>query len=120
MKKLLLTIALILTTATMGVQAESLFTLGASQNYAGVPRSLFGGVQAHQIGDLLSIIMSENITVSDNLTYSSEKSSTTEDSFTNFIKDWFGLNFLKGSNGYGGFYEGLKTNAGGGFFLFVE
>ena len=113
MRKLLLTIALILTTATMGVQAESLFTLGASQNYAGVPRSLFGGVQAHQIGDLLSIIMSENITVSDNLTYSSEKSSITEDSFTNFIKDWFGLNFLKGSNGYGGSNEGSNSAAGG-------
>ena len=113
MRKLLLTIALILTTATMGVQAESLFTLGASQNYAGVPRSLFGGVQAHQIGDLLSIIMSENITVSDNLTYSSEKSSITEDSFTNFIKDWFGLNFLKGSNGYGGSNEVSNSAAGG-------
>ena len=113
MRKLLLTIALILTTATMGVQAESLFTLGASQNYAGVPRSLFGGVQAHQIGDLLSIIMSENITVSDNLTYSSEKSSITEDSFTNFLKDWFGLNFLKGSNGYGGSNEVSNSAAGG-------
>ena len=113
MRKLLLTIALILTTATMGVQAESLFTLGASQNYAGVPRSLFGGVQAHQIGDLLSIIMQENITVSDNLTYSSEKSSITEDSFTNFIKDWFGLNFLKGSNGYGGSNEVSNSAAGG-------
>ena len=113
MKKVILTIALILTTATMGVQAESLFTLGATQNYAGVPRSLFGGVQAHQIGDLLSIIMSENITVSDNLTYSSEKSSITEDSFTNFIKDWFGLNFLKGSNGYGGSNEVSNSAAGG-------
>ena len=113
MRKLLLTIALILTTATMGVQAESLFTLGAAQNYAGVPRSLFGGVQAHQIGDLLSIIMQENITVSDNLTYSSEKSSITEDSFTNFIKDWFGLNFLKGSNGYGGSNEVSNSAAGG-------
>ena len=113
MRKLLLTIALILTTATMGVQAESLFTLGAAQNYAGVPRSLFGGVQAHQIGDFLSIIMQENITVSDNLTYSSEKSSITEDSFTNFIKDWFGLNFLKGSNGYGGSNEVSNSAAGG-------
>ena len=113
MKKVILTIALILTTATMGVQAESLFTLGASQNYAGVPLSLFGGVQSHQIGDLLSIIMSENITVSDNLTYSSEKSSITEDSFTNFLKDWFGLKFLKGSNGYGGSNEVSNSAAGG-------
>ena len=32
--------------------AESLFTLGASQNYQGTPRSLFGGVQARQIQDM--------------------------------------------------------------------
>ena len=57
--------------------------------------------------------MSEKITVSDNLTYSSEKSSTTEDSFTNFLKDWFGLKFLKGSNGYGGSNEVSNSAAGG-------
>lgn len=74
MKRVLISIAILTMTTmtTMTVNAESLFTLGATQNYAGVPRSLFGGVQAHQIGDLLSIIMQENITVSDNLTYSSE------------------------------------------------
>ena len=100
MKRVLISIA-ILTMTTMTVNAESLFTLGATQNYAGVPRSLFGGVQAHQIGDLLSIIMQENITVSDNLTYSSEKSSNTVDTFTTFLNKWLGLS-LKDSNGYGG------------------
>ena len=112
MKRVILTIALILTTATMGVQAESLFTLGATQNYAGVPRSLFGGVQAHQIGDLLSIIMSENITVIDNLTYSSEKSSNTVDTYTSFLNKWFGFS-LKDSNGYGGSNEVSNSAAGG-------
>ena len=44
-------------------QAESLFVLGAQQHYQGTPRSLFGGVQAHQIGDLISIRMAENVSV---------------------------------------------------------
>ena len=72
MKKVLVTIMAVLTLTTIGVNAESLFTLGATQHYQGVPRSLFGGVQARQIGDLISIIMSENISVNDNLSYSSQ------------------------------------------------
>lgn len=102
----------ILMTTVMTVNAESLFTLGASANYAGTPRSLFGGVQAHQIGDLLSIIMSENITVSDNLSYASTKSSNTTDSFTTFLKDWLHLSSLKSSDGYGGTNE-VSNSANG-------
>ncbi len=112
MKKILTIIFLMTALLVPTVQAESLFTLGASQNYAGVPRSLFGGVQAHQIGDLLSIIMSENITVSDNLSYASTKSSNTTDSFTSFLKDWFHLSSLKGSDGYGGTNE-VSNSANG-------
>ena len=85
MKKLLVTIFIVMMTA-LTANAESLFTLGATQNYQGVPRSLFGGVQAHQIGDLISIRMTESVSISDNLTYSSTKSSTTTDSFTSFLK----------------------------------
>ena len=77
MKRILVLTLLIMTiVAVPRVQAESLFTLGATQHYQGVPRSLFGGVQARQIGDLISIIMDENITLNDNITYSAEKSST--------------------------------------------
>ena len=102
MKKVLLMITLILMTM-MTVNAESLFVLGAQQHYQGTPRSLFGGVQAHQIGDLISIRMAENVSVNDNLTYSSKKESKTTDSFTAFIKDWFHIgNILKPSDGYGG------------------
>ena len=78
MKKVLVsTLILLSILAVPTVQAESLFTLGATQNYQGVPRSLFGGVQARQIGDLISIIMQENITLNDNLAYSSEKRTST-------------------------------------------
>ena len=112
MKKILTTIFLITVLLVPTAQAESLFTLGASQNYAGTPRSLFGGVQAHQIGDLLSIIMQENVTVSDNLSYASTKSSNTVDSFTSFLKDWLHLSSLKSSDGYGGTNE-VSNSANG-------
>lgn len=103
MKKLLATLMAVIVLSTVGVQAESLFTLGATQHYQGVPRSLFGGVQARQIGDLISIIMSENISVNDNLAYSSAKESNTVDKFTSYIISWFSFaKKLKSSDGYGG------------------
>ena len=112
MKKVLVsTLILMSIMAVPAVQAESLFTLGASQHYQGVPRSLFGGVQARQIGDLISIIMQENITLNDNLAYSSEKSSTTVDTFTTFLNTWFGLS-LKGSDGFGGSNEVSNSAVG--------
>ena len=94
------------------VNAESLFTLGATQHYQGVPRSLFGGVQARQIGDLISIIMSENISLNDNLSYSSQKESTTTDSFTSYLKNWFHLSPLTSSDGYGGSNEVTNSATG--------
>jgi len=93
------------------VNAESLFTLGATQNYGGSPRSLFSGVQARQVGDLLSIILDETVTASDDLSYSSAKSSNTVDNFTTFLNQWLGLS-LKGSNTYGGSNE--VSNSSGG------
>ena len=111
MKKLLTVIAILMFTV-LSVNAESLFTLGATQNYQGVPRSLFGGVQAHQIGDLISIIMSENISLNDNLSYSSAKESKTVDTFTSYLKNWFHLTGLKSSDGYGGSNE-VSNSANG-------
>ena len=112
MKTLIVSILILLTIiAAPTAQAESLFTLGATQHYQGVPRSLFGGVQARQVGDLISIIMSENITLNDNLAYSSEKSSTTVDTFTTFMNKWFGLS-LKDSDGFGGTNEVSNSAVG--------
>ena len=118
-KKILTILAVIIMSATTSVQAESLFTLGATQHYAGVPRSLFGGVQAHQIGDLISIIMEENITVNDNLTYTSEKSSNTVDTFTSFFNRWFGLS-MKDSDGFGGTNEVSNSATGGRTLTFGD
>ena len=100
-KKLSITFLAVMTLGVGISNAESLFTLGATANYAGVPRSLFGGVQARQVGDLISIIMQENVQISDSLEYTSSKVSTTTDSFTQYLKDWLGLG-LKTANGYGG------------------
>ena len=110
MKKVLVSIAILMMTV-LTVNAESLFTLSATQHYSGTPRSLFFFFQARQVGDLISIIMEENISVNDNLTYSSEKSSSTVDTFTSFFNRWFGLS-LKDSDGYGGTNEVSNTANG--------
>ena len=112
MKKFVLTI-MMFTITMMTENAESLFVLGAQQHYQGTPHSLYGGVQARQIGDLISIRMAESVSVNDNLTYSSKKESKTTDSFTAFLKEWFHLgNVLKSSDGYGGTNE--VSNSGQG------
>jgi len=98
--------------AVPSANAESLFVLGAQQHYQGTPRSLFGGVQARQIGDLISIRMAESVSVNDNLTYSSKKESKTTDSFTSFLKEWLHLGILKSSDGYGGTNEVSNSGMG--------
>ena len=104
-KKSLITV-LILMATTMCVNAESLFTLGASQTYAASPKSLFGGVQARTVGDLISIIMSEAIVVSDHLTYDSLRKSKTVDNFSNFINTLIGRDVLNNQfNNFGGSNE---------------
>lgn len=101
-KKILIT-TLILMATTMGVRAESLFTLGASQTYAAAPKSLFGGVQARTVGDLISIVMSESLSVTDKITYDSAKKSTTVDNFSNFINNALGRNVVNPAlNNFGG------------------
>lgn len=112
MKKIVTTALMFIALTTIGVSAESLFTLGATQHYQGVPRSLFGGVQARQIGDLISIVMSETISLNDNLSYSSQKESNTTDSFTSYLKDWLHLSPLKTSDGYGGSNEVTNSATG--------
>lgn len=67
------------------VKAESLFVLGASQSFYAEPKSLFGGVRARSVGDIVTIILNESINFRDSLTYASERSSNTVDNFTNLI-----------------------------------
>lgn len=101
-KKSLITLFILVVTA-MYANAESLFTLGASQTYAACPKSLYGGVQARTVGDLLSIVMSESVTMTDNLTYDSKKTSNTVDNFSTFINTLLGRDLLnKQFNNFGG------------------
>lgn len=101
-KKSLITI-LALTSISLCVKAESLFTLGASQTYAPVPKSLYGGVQARGVGDLISIIMNETVTVTNSLAYDSSKKSATTDNFSKFFNTVLGRHLINDNLGtFGG------------------
>lgn len=100
-KKLILSLIVMLSVATV-VNAESLFTLSASQGYTAAPKSLYAGVRATSIGDTVSIVISENITSSDNVNFSTSKSSETVDHFTEFIRKVLHLGFVKDVNNFGG------------------
>lgn len=93
----------VLTSMSMCVKAESLFTLGASQTYAAVPKSLYGGVQARSVGDLISIIMNESVTISNKVTYDSNKKASTTDSFSAFFNTVLGRHIINDNLGnFGG------------------
>lgn len=85
--KIIITIAALMmfVQGAQSVKAESLFILGASQSFYAEPKSLFGGVRARSVGDIVTIVLSENINFKDSLTYASERSSNTVDNFTNLI-----------------------------------
>ncbi len=121
MKKVLVSILtiMIISSSAISASAESLFVLGANATYAGSPKSLFSGVQARQVGDLLSITLEENISINDNLNYTTSKSSTTVDSFTSFIKQWLGIG-LDGVDGYGGSNEVESAAQGTRTFTFGD
>lgn len=94
---------LVLISLSSGASAESLFTLGTSQTYAPVPKSLYGGVQARSVGDLISIIMDESITVVNQLSYNSSKKSATTDNFSKFFNTILGRQLLNDNLGtFGG------------------
>ena len=101
-----LLIALIAITTTMSLynnaQAESLFALSTSQNYNATPKSLFAGVRAMGIGDLISIKIEESLTTTDTMAYNSGKSSNTVDNFTTYIKNWLPFYKLDPANNFGG------------------
>ena len=85
--KIIITIAALMmfVQGVQSVKAESLFVLGASQSFYAEPKSLFGGVRARSVGDIVTIVLSESINFKDSLTYASERSSNTVDNFTNLV-----------------------------------
>lgn len=86
-KKIIIVLAAFLMVLS-GIQAaksESLYVLGASQSFYAEPKSLFGSVRARSVGDLVTIVLNETITVNDSLNYTADRSSNTVDNFTNFL-----------------------------------
>lgn len=118
--KSLITI-LTLTSMSLCVRAESLFTLGASQTYAPIPKSLYGGVQARSVGDLISIIMSESVSVSNSLGYSSSKESATTDNFSKFFNTILGRQLINDNLGtFGGTNDVTNTASSSNKMVFGD
>lgn len=104
-RKLLTSIVSIMVIMTMctSANAESLFTLSAAQQtHMYAPKSLFAGVRAVGIGDVVSIVIEESLTTGDSMVYNSDKSSTTKDNFTSVLKDWLKIYNLSSPNNFGG------------------
>lgn len=100
MKKVLF--LLIITGFISQVNAESLFSLNASQNALIEPKALYSSVRARGVGDLVSIIIDEAPTMTDNGTYSTEKKSSLAENFSNAINTIFKTKLkgaLNGTNG---------------------
>ncbi len=100
-RKLLITLIAITAISTFNtVNAESLFTLSASQQSS--PKSLFSGVRAMGIGDLVSIVVEEKLNSTDTMSYGSDRSSNTVDNFTTVLKSWIPFYNVDSPNNYGG------------------
>lgn len=97
MKKLLI-LSLILST-TLIVNAESLFSLNASQSSTIEPKALFSSVRARGIGDLVSIVIDEAPAMSDVGTYSTQKQSSLAENLTKAFNSIFNTSFKDSLNG---------------------
>lgn len=100
MKKLII-LSLILSSIVVA-EAESLFSLNASQSSVIEPKALFSSVRARGVGDLVSIVIDEAPAMSDIASYSTEKSSSLAENFTTAINTIFKTKLkgaLDGTNG---------------------
>jgi len=97
MKKVL---ALLMISTTIGaINAESLFSLNASQSSIIEPKALYSSVRARGVGDLVSIVLEETPTISDTGTYSAAKDSSLVENFTNAINTIFNTDLKKALDG---------------------
>lgn len=96
MKKLII-LSLILSTTL--VNAESLFSLNASQSTTIEPKALFASVRARGVGDLVSIVIDEAPTMQDVGTYSTQKSSSLAENLTKAFNSIFNTSLKDALNG---------------------
>lgn len=96
MKKLLI-LSLILSTTL--VNAESLFSLNASQSSTIEPKALFSSVRARGIGDLVSIVIDEAPSMTDTGTYQTQKQSSVAENLTKAFNSIFNTSLKDALNG---------------------
>lgn len=79
-------IILMLVVISSPVFAESLFSTGISQNHYPVqPRSLYNSGRAKTIGDIVTVLLEENIVANDSLKFKIVRASKVNDNFTPLI-----------------------------------
>lgn len=76
--------------------AESLFSLNATQTSFIEPRPLYSSVRARNVGDLVTIVIDEVLTLTDSGVYETEKTSSILENLSNAINTIFKTN-LKGA-----------------------
>ncbi len=81
-KKIILAIIFV---STIGANAESLFSLNATQSSIIEPKALYSSVRARNVGDVVSIIIAETPTMGDNGSFTTAKSSSLARNATKFF-----------------------------------
>lgn len=99
MKKIILTLFLL---TTITAQAESLFSLNASQTMVIEPKALYSSVRARGVGDLVSIVIDEAPAMSDRGVYQTEKSNSILENFSDAINVIFKTKLKGALNGVDG------------------
>ncbi len=94
-KKLILTTCL-MTFLLPQANAESLFSLNATQSSFIEPRPLYSSVRARNVGDLVTIVIDEVPTLTDSGVYETEKTSSILENLSNAVNTIFKTN-LKGA-----------------------
>lgn len=95
--------SIILAAISSPVYAESLFRTGVSQNaYAIQPRPLFSSVRARTIGDIVTIVINEEVETSDDLKMNIKKSSAITDNFSSLINRFLPFNLIPNVDKFGG------------------
>lgn len=79
-------LTLLMAFQVVAVNAESLFKVGVTQSVTPVtPRSWYTGTRAVTVGDVVTILVSEQSNVSNSVNLSSKKSTSTEDNFSGIL-----------------------------------
>ena len=100
-KKLAVTLCFIIFLTT-GANAESLFSLNATQSSFIEPRPLYSSVRARNVGDLVTIVIDEVPTLTDSGVYKTEKNSSILENLSNAINTIFKTNLKGALNGTSG------------------